>query len=715
MVNLTYQSFLHREITKEENKIANKQFAMYVKENDEYVEYKDNLFPKNYYVNKSLSKCVDEKGNPVENVISSLGNNVTITSNKTVYCTLYFDKNEMLEYLRSKDTNGVLSADIVGDMYRYQGVSEEYASDELKVVDNNYICLGEDCSEYGEDLYRIIGVTETGELKVIKKTALPETYPWHAIYGPNDVVNWPNSDIFNRLNDYSGSSYSSNTYDTTSFYSNLDEKLKKYILKKDWLYGETSESEYDGNKIYAIESGKEQTKHYVKNKDDNESTEVTYKWTESVSAYIGLQYMHDYLYAYPGGNTNNGLYLSKTWIFLKNNENMEISDWFELLIPITGYYAHLYYPRAINYGGGISDSYHQVAYRSSVRPVFYLTSNLSLIGEGTLSEPFEIDYEKTGVDIINSKPANLSAEETGGMYRFQGNYENVNNNYICFGTNDRDECLNNQDTYMYRIIGITKDGKIKLIKKTGLDKLMRFGNNNQDIKWPESEIYKNINGNDFLNNEKYIPQNSEINWLQKIEDTEWLYGDIMTNNKGMNQSGSAVYQIEAGLKETEWWQYEEPDGVDGTTNANGEIIHCSKPPYTNVEITCYSIGTGKWTQKELAKIGLMYISDYYLAVNDNANCYIWNNNFEECLNSWIHLSNNAELDNGGEYFMTRFGWQREYNYFAGYSIAIGGNNLGSVWNPSMAANLIVRPVFFLNKDVVLKGKGTLKYPYIVKE
>ena len=69
MVNLTYQSFLHREITKEENKITKKQFAMFIQENDEYVEYKgDNLFPKNYYVNKSLSKCVDENDNPVEDV-----------------------------------------------------------------------------------------------------------------------------------------------------------------------------------------------------------------------------------------------------------------------------------------------------------------------------------------------------------------------------------------------------------------------------------------------------------------------------------------------------------------------------------------------------------------------------------------------------------------------------------------------------------------------
>ena len=86
LVNLTYQSFLHREINKEENKITKKQFAMYIKENDEYVEYEgDNLFPKGYYVNKILSKCVDEKNNPIEIKQFEMQDNGIALKNSYIY------------------------------------------------------------------------------------------------------------------------------------------------------------------------------------------------------------------------------------------------------------------------------------------------------------------------------------------------------------------------------------------------------------------------------------------------------------------------------------------------------------------------------------------------------------------------------------------------------------------------------------------------------
>ncbi len=53
------------------------------------------------------------------------------------------------------------------------------------------------------------------------------------------------------------------------------------------------------------------------------------------------------------------------------------------------------------------------------------------------------------------------------LRRYQGTSVN---NYICFGTNDKDVCLNDQDKYMYRIIGIdTETQELKIIKKEALN------------------------------------------------------------------------------------------------------------------------------------------------------------------------------------------------------------------------------------------------------
>ena len=91
-------------IVKENKKdnFNNKQFAIYVKENKEgeYTEYKGNtLFPIGYYLNEE-SYCKDNKNQKTDNTIKYDGSGITVESNKTVYCTLYFEKvySIILEY-----------------------------------------------------------------------------------------------------------------------------------------------------------------------------------------------------------------------------------------------------------------------------------------------------------------------------------------------------------------------------------------------------------------------------------------------------------------------------------------------------------------------------------------------------------------------------------------------------------------------------------------
>ncbi len=106
----------------------------------------------------------------------------------------------------------------------------------------------------------------------------------------------------------------------------------------------------------------------------------------------------------------------------------------------------------------------------------------------------------------NASLDSLNDAEKGGLYRYQGTNDLVNDNYICFGTNDKSECTSNTDAYMYRIMGVNSNGQLKLIKKEALNSTMQwYSNYNADITWPNSTIYKELNGSSFLSNTTYVP------------------------------------------------------------------------------------------------------------------------------------------------------------------------------------------------------------------
>jgi len=62
----------------------------------------------------------------------------------------------------------------------------------------------------------------------------------------------------------------------------------------------------------------------------------------------------------------------------------------------------------------------------------------------------------------------LNTNLEGGLYRYQGEAGNVNN-FVCFGTTSKEECLSDTDKYMYRVMGINENNQVKLIKKEALN------------------------------------------------------------------------------------------------------------------------------------------------------------------------------------------------------------------------------------------------------
>ena len=91
---LSFKSFSYKEIDKikEENKVNKEMVAMYVEQEDG--TYKEGeYFPGvTYELNYDKTSCVDNKKNNVSNDIVTYNNGkLTVSSNKTVFCYLYFE------------------------------------------------------------------------------------------------------------------------------------------------------------------------------------------------------------------------------------------------------------------------------------------------------------------------------------------------------------------------------------------------------------------------------------------------------------------------------------------------------------------------------------------------------------------------------------------------------------------------------------------------
>ena len=261
--------------------------------------------------------------------------------------------------------------------------------------------------------------------------------------------------------------------------------------------------------------------------------------------------------------------------------------------------------------------------------------------------------------IKNAKTQGFNSTMEADLYRYQGTDVY---NYVCFGTNSKDVCLENPNTYLYRIIGVNSDNQVKLIKKEALNSEIKWFANNTDIIWPNSIIYSEINGAGFLTNETYVPEG----WSNKISTMSWKYGDLYKYAQDISSLGSAsnLYSIESG-----------------------------------------------WTNTTSAKVGLMYVHDYFYAPQSGGlNC---NSSSSSCKASWIHLSNNDEDKlNAMEWTIMRHGYNSYYGAWVSWLIYADGTiNWG---NSEYLYSREARPVFFLENNVkYASGTGTLSDPFMI--
>ena len=276
--------------------------------------------------------------------------------------------------------------------YRYSGANP-----------NNYVCFGSDADTCPDEyLYRIIGVFDEdndGEynVKLIKAdyttsamlgingrdykgnytsstsnykgsmdTSTIVAYRWNydTSVSTNGSNNWTTSEL-NKTNlntnylNYLGSSWSSMIEDATWYLGGLTSN------------GNTAKSFYTGERNTAG-YGSNPTTYGPENANGN-------------STKIGLMYASDYGYAaYPDAWVTNLASYSSSTIIDNNWLYMGLYEW-----TMKPYSSTSYYVFYLNYYGGLYSIIAKSGY--SVRPVFYLKSNISYVeGDGTKDSPFRI-------------------------------------------------------------------------------------------------------------------------------------------------------------------------------------------------------------------------------------------------------------------------------------------------------------------------------------
>ena len=91
----TYKTYMGTEVEEIKKKEKhNNYLTFYVQQdNGSYAEQSGNTFPTGtYQINTSMTKCEDQFGEKVTPSFSMNNGSVTVTSTRTVYCTLYMDK-----------------------------------------------------------------------------------------------------------------------------------------------------------------------------------------------------------------------------------------------------------------------------------------------------------------------------------------------------------------------------------------------------------------------------------------------------------------------------------------------------------------------------------------------------------------------------------------------------------------------------------------------
>ena len=284
-----------------------------------------------------------------------------------------------------------------------------------------------------------------------------------------------------------------------------------------------------------------------------------------------------------------------------------------------------------------------------------------------------------GHNNIYYHDSNLANGAGDNSYRFAGANPN---NYVCFGSDDT--ICPSED--LYRIIGVFGD-KVKLIHAYGATTDMLgtdegYAKTYQEA-WGSSSSYYKGNGD--------LTKIGSYRW-NKVKDNTWSTSTTNTINLNKN------FLIYLDSKNTKWktminnttWY------AGGMTYANGWETN-AKTAYN------YEVGANKDATTVIAKIGLMYVSEYYYAATPD---YWTLPGYNSSGNDYRKATNDNWLYTGlKEWTISR----RSVGSDLAFVVTDDGLLLGGVVDDS--DGIAVRPSFSLSSSIKFtSGEGTAVNP-----
>ena len=338
----------------------------------------------------SLSSTVT---NTTTNQNGLSGNSYTVTispytsgNTKSFSCKLqYTMKSNKTLAQNLVDSGWLWQSNLEGDGYRYTG-SGAVGTD---TNPNNFICFGtnnktECTANQDKYMYRVIGVFSDANgdnhVKLIKYKQLG-AYEWNVDYETD--VPWENSDMYKGLN---GSYFLTNpTYDylqNTSWSNRIE----------NWTWSAVNTKTYYGSNGPNYENGLTPSQIYLHEMNRSTKTSTVGEWTNPVSK-IGLMYASDYTLslgssslALTGNTRANQATLKTGWMHQSNNDTTKSAT--EWTLSRQGGSNGSFGVWLVSGGGHVGDD--DVESANGVRPVFYLTKNVTASGAGSLENPFII-------------------------------------------------------------------------------------------------------------------------------------------------------------------------------------------------------------------------------------------------------------------------------------------------------------------------------------
>ena len=637
------------------------------------------------------------------------------------------------------------------------GAGDGLYQDEETTDDTAYFYRGANPNNYidlGGDIYRIMSIDTSGNLKVIKDTPL-STKVWDPGYStPISGITSSSSTAGTRYSststDYCYTSSASSYYGCKSWgskTSTLNSAGTSSVTQMPWQAGSSTLYNlptYDSYLNVYLNGGTYPTSSgtttlaswYSTNVDSsiqskmidhlwnvgpvqssssltlaqNIGQEATYKW----SGKVGLMTATDYVRAstnsacsnvysynsnsscYNNSSTHNWLYKSSIqWTMVPLSTSNAYDVWLATSVDL---------------------SYINANVSNTIRPVLYLSSSIPLKGKGTADSPYYVYTEPTSAAKATLTKLGQIAKEYGTTDG-DGIYEDNEGGYYYRGANPSNYINLGDD--LYRIMSIDSSGNLKVIKDTPL-----WG-----IEW-DPGYSTSISG--------IKPYSTTGGTRYSSVSTDYCYYSSASTYNGckswgsktstLNSSGtSAVTQMPWEAGSTTLYNLPEYDSYinvylnGGTYPTSSGTTTLTSWYSTNVASSLQSkLVTHLWNigpvassssltlaeniKQEAAykwsgKVGLMTATDYVRASTNSActNVYNYNSNSSCYNNSSTH---NWLYNNSRQWTMSPYSYS--YVWFVWFALSDGNLSGANLY----ASSSRTRPVFYLSSDISITGTGT---------